>query len=154
MWVHWWLAGDSLPGLQGEGLEGDFGEAHDAPLGEDFGSDGLVEVDGGGVPFEDVPLQARAALFDGDAGEVDEQGLADSLPSSGWGDVEVFEADAVVAAPGGVAGEVKGEAGGLRDGVAGEFGYEAMEARGWAEAVSEQVGFGGEDCVGFALEGR
>ena len=57
--------------------------------------------------------------------------------------------DAVVAAPGGVVVEVEGEAGGLLS----DFGDEAVEAWGGAEAVAEEVGFGGEDGFGFALVG-
>ena len=63
------------------------------------------------------------------------------------GDVEVFEADAVVAAPGGVAGEVEGEAGGG----AVVVGDEGGEAGVGSPAVAEEVGFGGDDGVGLAL---
>lgn len=70
----------SVLGLAGEDGEGFSGEAHDAPLGEDVGSDGLVDGDGGGVPGEDVPLEAGAALFYGDASQVSEEGFTDSRP--------------------------------------------------------------------------
>jgi len=53
----------------------------------------------------------------------------------------------VVAAPGGVAGEEEREAGGR----AVDVGNEGAEARGGAEAVAEEIGFGGDDGLGFAL---
>ncbi len=53
----------------------------------------------------------------------------------------------MVSAPGGVAGEVEGEAYGLVV----QLGDDRFEAGSGAEAVAEEVGFGGEDCVGFAL---
>jgi hypothetical protein len=140
-------------GLGGEGLEGVAGEAHDAPLGEDVGADAFVDGDGGGVPGEDVPLEAAAALVDGDAGETREESFADALFAMLGRDVEVFETDAVVAAPGGVAGEVEGEADGGGEGgsLLGPVGDERSEARSGAEAVAEEVGFGGDDGVGFAF---
>ncbi len=134
-------------GLAGESLEVFAGEAHDAPLGLGGGADGFVDVDGGLVPGEHVPFEARAALLDGDAGEFGEQGFADALAAVLGGDVEVFQPNAVVAEPGGVAGEVESEAGGL----AAKLCDEAGEAWLWAEAVAEEVGFGGYDGVGFAL---
>ena len=113
----------------------------------------MVEVDGGLVPVEDGPLVARAAFGYGDGGDAGEEGFADSLSAMFGGDVEVFEVDAGVAAPGGVVVEVEGEAGG--DDCAGfvQVGDDAVEAFGGAEAVAEEVGFGGEDGVGFALVG-
>ncbi len=122
----------------------------------------MVDGDGGVVPVEDVPLEAGAAFVDGDAGEAREEGAADSLASQRGGDVEVFEADAVMAEPGGVAGEEEGEAGG--SGWAfGEALCSAMRARkrggrrgrerrlsirGESPAVAQEVGFGGDDGVG------
>ena len=76
-------------------------------------ADLFVDGDGGIVPVEDVPLEAWAAFVDGDLREAGEQGSADSLPAQRGCDVEVFKPDAVVAEPGGVAGEVKGEACGM-----------------------------------------
>ena len=96
--------------MRGEGGQGFAGDAHDAPLGEHLGSHLFVEVDGGGVPVEDVPLEARAAFGDGDGGDAGEEGFADSLPAMLGADVEVFEVDAGVASPGGVVVEVEGEA--------------------------------------------
>ena len=109
----------------------------------------LVEADGGGVPFEDVPLEAGAAFGLRDGDDVGEESFADSLPSLGWADVEVFDVDAVMAAPGGVVVEVEGEA----DWLVFDVGYEAVEAGSGAEAVAEEVGLGGEDGFGFALVG-
>ena len=108
------------------------GEAHDAPLGEHASADLFVDGDGGSVPVEDVPLEARAAFVDGDLRETGEQGAADSLPAQRGRDVEVFEADAVVAEPGGVAGEEEREASGCGR-FAGRFavvGDERAEADG------------------------
>src|SRR5450432_1347349 len=64
--------------VRGEGGERLTGDAHDAPFGLHDGTDGVVEVDGGGVPVEDGPLEARAALCDGDGGDGGKQGLANS----------------------------------------------------------------------------
>ncbi len=101
---------EKLPALGGEGVEGFAGDLHTLPLDLHDGSHLLVEVDGGGVPVEDVPLEARAAFGYGDGGEAGEEGFADSLPAVLGADVEVFEVDAGVAAPGGVVVEVEGEA--------------------------------------------
>ena len=53
----------------------------------------------------------------------------------------------MVAAPGGVAGEEEREAGGR----AVDVGNEGAEARGGAEAVAEEIGFGSDDGLGLAL---
>ena len=62
-------------------------------------------------------------------------------------DVDVLEAQPVVAAPGAIAGEEEGKAGSsliqLRD--------DAAEAGCRAEAVAKQVGFRGENGVRLAL---
>ena len=131
-----------------EGGEGFVGEAHDAPLGEDAGADALVDGYRVFVPLEDIPLEAGAALVDGDTGEAREESFADAVAAEGWGDVEIFEADAVVAAPGGVGGEVEGKAGGG----AVVVGDEGGEAGGGSPAVAEEVGFSGLDGVGLAFE--
>src|ERR1700677_2597633 len=76
-----------------------------------------------------------------------QQCFADSLPPVCGSHVDIFETDAVVAAPGAVTGEEEGEA-------SGGFvllGDYAAEAWSGAEAVAQEVGFGGEDGVGFAL---
>ena len=49
-------------GVGCEGLEGFSVDAHDAPIVEHVGTHLLVEVDGGLVPVEDVPLETVAAL--------------------------------------------------------------------------------------------
>src|SRR6202044_2456795 len=77
----------------------------------------------------------------------------DSLASVLRGHVEVFEVDARVTAPGGVVVEVEGEAGRSGGACFRYVGDDAVEAFGGAEAVAEQVGFGGEDGVGLALVG-
>ena len=135
-------------GVRCEGLEGFAVDAHDAPLVEHVGSHLLVEVDGGLVPVEDVPLEAVAAL-EGDGGEVAEEGFGDASAAELWADEEVFEVDARVAAPGGIEGEVEGEGGGM----AVPFGDETGEDFLRAEAVAEEVGFGGYYGVGLALVG-
>ncbi len=133
--------------VRGKGLQGLVGNTHDAPLGEHVGADAFVEGDGWGIPGEDVPLEAGAAFGDSDLGEVLKQGPADSLPSLGGRDVDVLEAQAVVAAPGAVAGEEEREAGGSLI----LLGEDASEAGCGAEAVAEQVGFRGENGIRFAL---
>src|SRR5215469_4357241 len=138
------------------------GKTHDAPFAKHARADLFVDGDRWGVPFEDIPLEARAAFDDRDLREACEERAANSLPSQRGCDVEVFEADAVVAEPGGVAGEVKREACGSRVPVLGELGDECAEACGTVqlraigcerEAVAEKVGLGGDDSVGFALVG-
>ena len=93
-----------------EGGEGVAGEAHGGPLGEGGGAEGRVEVDGGSVPVEDGPLEAGAALGDGDGGDGGDEGLAYAAATEDGADEEVFQKDARVAAPGGVVVEVEGEA--------------------------------------------
>src|SRR5260370_35028103 len=68
-------------------------------------------------------------------------------------DIEIFEVDACVAAPGGIVVEVEGEAGGPRGVCVRQFGDDAVEALGFAEAVAEKIGFGGVDSVGVAVVG-
>jgi hypothetical protein len=130
-----------------QGFKRFVGDAHDAPLREHDRALRVVEVYGRLVPDENVPFEPRAALGYGNLGEVLQESFANSLPSKCWCDVEIFEADAVVAAPGAVTGEEEGESGGG----AITLGHDAAEARGGAEAVAQEVGFGGEDGVGLAL---
>jgi len=108
----------------------------------------MVEGDGRLVPLEHIPLQAGAALVDGDAGEPGEKGLADAMAAQRGSDVDVLKANAVVTAPGGVGGEVKRKAG-RRAVVVGDDGG---EADGLSPAIAQQVGFGGEDGVGLAFK--
>ena len=130
-----------------ERIQGFVGNAHNAPFGEDLGAELLVKSEGGSVPGKDVPLKPGTAFGDGNLGEMLEEGSADSLPSLSRSDVDVLQAKAVVTAPGAVAGEEEGESGG--DAV--ELSHHAAEARCGAEAVPEQIGFGGEHCVRLAL---
>ncbi len=80
-----------------EVLERVAAEAHDAPVFLGFAADAFVDGDGGGVPGEDVPFEAVAAFVHGDASYGLEEGFADSVAAERWRDVDVFEADAVVA---------------------------------------------------------
>jgi len=105
---------------------------HALPLGLHDCAEGVVEVDGGLVPVEDGPLVAGTAFGYGDGCDASEQCFADSLPAMLRVNVEVFEVDAGVAAPGGVVVEVEGEAGG--GGV--DLGDDAVETFGLAEAVA------------------
>src|SRR5882757_4736261 len=107
----------------------------------------MVEVDGGLVPVEDAPFEARATLGDSNGGDARKQRFANALAAKDRTDEEVFEIDARVASPGGVAVEVEGKA----CGCAVVLGHEAMETAGLGEAVAVKVGLGGEDGVGLAL---
>jgi len=147
------ITDDTLFALHGEGGEGFAGDLHALPLGLHDGAEGLVEVDGGLVPVEDRPFVAWAAFGYGDGGDAGEESFADSLAAMLGSDVDVFKVDAGVAAPGGVVVEVEGEACGDGCVSVGQVGDEAVEALGFAEAVAEEVGFGGVDGVGFALVG-
>ena len=80
-----------------EALERVTAEAHDAPVFLGFAADAFVDGDGGGVPGEDVPFEAVAAFLYGDLGYGLEEGFAYAVAAQGGGDVDVFEADAVVA---------------------------------------------------------
>src|ERR1700692_4769755 len=60
LWTLLWALEMELMGGGAEGEEVVAGDAHGAPLGLHAGADLLVEADGRGVPFENVPLQAGA----------------------------------------------------------------------------------------------
>ena len=85
------------------------GHAHIAPLVQEFGAHGAIEVDGRGVPVEDLPLQAQAALFDGNGGDPLQQRLADAEAAKFRLNEQVFEVEARAAQPGGVVEEVEGK---------------------------------------------
>ena len=123
----------------GEGAEGFAGDAHDAPVRGELGAHLVVEVLGGEVPVEDVPLEAGAALDDGDGGNLGEERLADTALAEVGEDEKVLEVDAVMALPGGVVVEVEGEAGGLVL----PLSEEDVEAGDGAEAVAVEIGGGG-----------
>ncbi len=95
----------------GQAVERVAADAHIAPLVKELGAHGAIEVDGRGIPVQDLPLQARAALFDGDGGNLLEQRLADAQAAELGLNEEVFEVEARAAHPGGVVEEVEGEAG-------------------------------------------
>lgn len=124
----------------GELGEGGAGDAHGGPLGHRESAEGVVEVDGWGVPVEDGPLEAGAAFGCGDGGDGGEEGFADALAAELGADEEVFEIDAGVASPGGVVVEVEGEAERscrLQVVRCRLFGDEAVEAHWIGEAVAE-----------------
>lgn len=108
----------------------------------------MVEGDCGLVPLEDIPLQAGTTLIDRDAGEPGEEGLSDAMAAQRGSDVDVFQANAVMAAPGGIGGEVEGEAG--RDSVV--VGNDGGESGRLSPAVAQKVGLGGDDRIGFAFK--
>ncbi len=112
-----------------------------------MGADSFVEGDRRGVPGKDVPLEAGAAFVNSNFGKMGEESSADSLPSLCRSHVEVLEAKAVVAAPGAIAGEKEGETGG------GTVDFSDHAAKAWfrAEAVAQEVSFGGDDSCGFAF---
>ena len=122
------------------------GHAHDAPFVHEPGAEALIEVDGGLVPVEYVPLQTGAVTFDGDGGDADEQSLADAASAGRGLYEEVFEVDAR-AFPGGVDGKEEGQA----DGPFIERADQALEERTIAEAVAEEVGFRDGDFSGGAF---
>ncbi len=123
-------------------------DPHDAPLVEKLRAQPLVKVDGGLVPGQNVPLQPDAALLRGARGHPRQQRFADTLPAEPGQHEQIFQVDAGAAPPGGVVVEVEGKAG--RFAVRG-FGDQALEAGVLAEAVAQQVGLGGLNCVGLPL---
>lgn len=132
-----------------EAADGVAGHAHVAPGIHEFGAHGGVEVDGRGVPVEDFPLQARALFFDGDGGDALEQRFADAEAAQLWKDEEVFKVETGSAEPGGVVEEIERKSG--RGAVV--LRYKAEIERVSPESIPQQVGFGGNDGVGFALVG-
>ena len=87
--------------LAGEGLEGGAVEAVGGPVGHGECAEGLVEVDGGGVPVEDAPFDAAVVAGEGELGEVAEEGCADALVAVGWLDVDFLEVEAGAGEEGG-----------------------------------------------------
>ena len=131
----------------GEAGEGIAAEADIAPLIEELGAHGAVKLDGGGVPVEDLPLEAEAVVFKGDGGYLAEQGLADALAAKGRLDEDVFEVDSGAAHPGGVIEEKEGKTGGM----AVVLGDEAAEERLRAKTIPEQTFRSSLDRVRGAL---
>ncbi len=97
------------------------GDAHIAPCVQELGAHGAVEVDGRGVPVEDLPLEAGAVLFDGDGRDPLQQSLADAQAAKFGLNEQVFEVESRAPEPGGVVEEVEGKAGGM----AVRLGYQA-----------------------------
>ena len=124
-------------------------DAHVAPLVQELGAHGAIEIDGRRVPVQHLPLQAQAALFDGDGRDPLEQRLADAQAAKLGMHEKIFEVEPGPAHPGGVVEEVKGKAG--RSAVV--LGYQAEIEGVGSKAVAQQVGFGGGDGVRLALIG-
>src|ERR1700761_8630024 len=82
------------------------GDAHDAPGLQHDGAAATVEVDGGRVPVENIPLHARAAALHRDGGNVREKRLADAAAAMRGLHEQVFQMNAGTA-PGGIDGEVE-----------------------------------------------
>jgi hypothetical protein len=128
-------------------------DAHDAPLIEKPRSQAPVEVDSGLVPVQNVPLQADAAALRGASGDFRQQGFADALPAVAGQHKQILQVNAGAAPPGGVVVEVERKARRFRLFAIPVFRDQALKARVLAEAVTQQVGFGGFDCVGLPLIG-
>ena len=96
-----------------QGGEGWAGESHGGPLGERDCTEGVIEINGRGVPVQDGPLEAWATLGDGDGGDGGEECLTDAFAAEGGTDEEVLQVDARMAAPCGVVVEVESETDGL-----------------------------------------
>ena len=62
----------------GQPMKGFTADPDIAPLVEELRAHGAIEVDGRGVPVQDLPLQARTVSLDGDGGDLLEQSLADA----------------------------------------------------------------------------
>src|ERR1700722_3631034 len=93
-----------------ESWEGFAGDAHAFPLGLHNGAHLMVEVDGWLVPVEDTPFEAGTAFGYGDCGDTGEERFADALAAISRANEEVFDVDACVPGPCGVAVEVESEA--------------------------------------------
>lgn len=133
----------------GEPEKGVTGDANVAPGVEELGTHSGVEVDGRGVPVEDLPLEAGAAVFDGDGGDSLQEGLADAEAAEFGVDKEVFEVETGAAEPSRIVEEIESEAG--RRAVV--LGYKTEIEGIRTETVAKEVGFGGDDGVGFSLIG-
>src|ERR1700761_4935737 len=126
--------------------EGRACDAHDAPGLQHDCATATVEVDGGRVPVEDIPLHAGATALHCDGGNVGEKRLADTTSAMRRLHEEVFQMNAGTA-PGGVDGEVERKACGFTLVV----GDEALEERLWSEAVAAQLRLADLDRIGLAL---
>src|ERR1700761_7682304 len=126
--------------------EGGAGDAHDAPGLQHDGAAATVEVDGGRVPVEDIPLHAGAAALHCDGGNVGEKRLADTAAAMRGLHEQVFQMNAGTA-PGGVDGEEESKACGfpllVRD--------EELEERLWPETVAAQLRLADLDRIGLTL---
>src|SRR5262249_44352951 len=95
----------AILGSVAELRQGFVGEAVDGPLVLGPGAQGLVEVDGGGVPVQNRPLEAFVVVAHAFLGQGNEEGLAEAGATRLGADEEVLEVDAVDTAPSGKAEE-------------------------------------------------
>ena len=65
--------------LSGQRLERRSRHAADAPVWQDLGAHGLIELDGGRVPVQHGPFEASAFPLDGQARQVPQQAAAIAL---------------------------------------------------------------------------
>lgn len=136
---------------RGGGKAGEFGgvEAEGEPFGEDFGAEGFVEVEGGGVPLERAPFETGATGGAGLVGGGDEELATETAFAERRADVEIFEKRAGASEEGGERGIPDGETGGG----AGMVGDERAHRGAGAEEVKREQ-FGGDLALVLqALEG-
>src|SRR5690606_6076304 len=70
---------------------------------------GFIDANGRLVPVEHAPLHAPAAFPYGDPGNGMQQALARAQATVFRRAIQIFQIDAVMAQPGGIAGEIHGE---------------------------------------------
>ena len=125
-------------------------EAEGEPFGEDFGAEGFVEVEGGGVPLEGAPFETGAAGGAGLVGGGDQELATEAALAERRADVEILEKGAGSSEEGRERGIPDGEAGGG----AGMVGDERAHRGAGAEEVKREQ-FGGDLALVLeSLEGR
>src|SRR5699024_1032288 len=85
------------------------GQAVDAPAVHGFGTQSVVELDGGGIPVEHRPLHAAVTVTDTLLDELVQQRLAPPRLTVVGSNVEILEMDAVYPVPGGEIQKPQGE---------------------------------------------
>src|SRR6266704_2628465 len=147
---YWLTRFDGHPLAGVEPLERGAGEAEDGPLVPRRRAVRAVEVDRGRVPVQHAPFQPAVAALDADAGQLGQQGFAETLAAALRPYVEVLEVDAVAAQPGREAQEPQRETGhlALDHGDVGEHRGLVTE-QGALQQLGSQL-----DLVGGPLVGR